>query len=165
MKWYLKVLKNYGVFNGRARRTEYWMFTLYSVILSLIFTLVDYIIGTNNIVSNQGLLSGLYSLFVFIPSIAVTVRRLHDINKSGWLIIIPIFLTFVFAFFSAISLSTGDNVSLILIGALILIGVLVWFLILLCTDGTTGENKWGQNPKSGEMVIESTGTLDSDIKM
>ncbi len=85
MNWYLKVWKNYANFNGRARRKEYWMFILFNAIISyglqaLVF--VD---------ESLALLSGLYSLAVLIPSIAVAVRRMHDVGKSGWFLLIPIY--------------------------------------------------------------------------
>lgn len=105
-------MKQYADFNGRARRTEYWMFVLFNIIFSAIAGIIDTIIGTN-------LLNVIYSLAVLIPGIAVAVRRLHDIGKSGWyylLVLIPI------------------------VGFIILI---VWF----CKDSETGANSWGPNPK------------------
>ena len=91
MNWYLIVLKKYAIFNGRARRTEYWMFTLFSVIASVILSVIDVSIGTYDLNSGNGLLSTIYSLAVIIPSIAVGVRRMHDVGKSGWFILIPIY--------------------------------------------------------------------------
>ena len=82
MNWYLDVLKKYAVFTGRARRKEYWMFVLFSVIVTIVLSLVEGIVG------GPGVLSGLYALAVLIPSIAVGVRRLHDTGRSGWWILI-----------------------------------------------------------------------------
>lgn len=113
MQWYLKVLRQYADFTGRARRMEYWMFTLVNIIITLVLVLLDYGLGT-------GFLNTIYSLAVFVPSIAVGARRLHDIGRSGWwqlLYLIP------------------------LIGAIILI---VWF----ATDGKPEPNQWGPNPKT-----------------
>lgn len=84
MKWYLQVLKNYAVFNGRARRSEYWYFTLFTIIISIALTLSDVWLKT-------GYLNNIYSLAVLVPSIAVSIRRMHDLNKSGWYILIPIY--------------------------------------------------------------------------
>ncbi|MFS0558240.1 DUF805 domain-containing protein [Brevibacillus sp. 179-C9.3 HS] len=78
MQWYLKVLKNYVAFSGRARRTEYWMFTLFSVIISLVLSFIESMIGI------PLLLTGIYSLAILLPTLSVIVRRLHDIGKSGW---------------------------------------------------------------------------------
>ena len=102
------VVENYANFNGRARRSEYWYYTLASCIAGFICGLLPI-----------PFIATLLSLALFIPSLAVSVRRLHDIGKSGWmylLILIPI------------------------VGAIIL---LVWF----CQDSQPGENKWGANPK------------------
>ena len=120
MNYYLKVLRQYVDFKGRARRAEYWNFTLFSTLISIVLLLVDtYVLGTNPMAGESGIIGNLYSLAVFLPSLGVLVRRLHDVGKSGWfflIILIP------------------------LIGA-------IWLLILLFRDGEQGENKWGPNPK------------------
>lgn len=84
MNWYLKVLKNYALFTGRARRKEYWYFTLFSTLISIAIILIGQYTGFTNI-------DTFYSLAVLIPSIAVGVRRMHDVNKSGWFLLIPIY--------------------------------------------------------------------------
>ena len=91
MEWYLKVLKNYAVFNGRARRKEYWMFVLFNSIASFILGFIDGATGMYDPVSGYGTISGIYSLAVLIPTIAVAVRRMHDVGKSGWYLLIPIY--------------------------------------------------------------------------
>ena len=120
MNWYLKVLKDYAVFSGRARRKEYWMFTLFNIIFYITAMILDNILGTAiEDVGWYGLFYILYALAVLIPSLAVLVRRLHDVGKSGWMIL----------------------VSLIpLIGA-------IWLLVLMVTDSHPGENQYGPNPK------------------
>ena len=85
MEWYLKVVRdNYANFNGRARRKEYWMFVLFNMIIS-------FGIGFVSGLTSFELLSSVYSLAVFIPSLAVAIRRTHDAGKSGWFILIPIY--------------------------------------------------------------------------
>lgn len=85
MEWYLKVVKdNYANFKGRARRKEYWMFFLINVIISFVLGFVG---GMLDFVY----LSSIYSLAVLVPSIAVAVRRMHDVGKSGWFMLIPIY--------------------------------------------------------------------------
>ncbi len=79
------VLKNYANFNGRARRKEYWMFFLASVIINFIFGIFESFLPFFKTVG------GIYGLVVMLPAIAVAVRRMHDINKSGWFILIPIY--------------------------------------------------------------------------
>ncbi|MCF8220771.1 MAG: DUF805 domain-containing protein [Cryomorphaceae bacterium] len=84
MNYYLKVLQNYANFNGRARRAEYWYFVLFNMIASIIVGIIGGLIDFE-------LLGNLYSLAVLLPSIAVGVRRMHDVGKSGWFILIPIY--------------------------------------------------------------------------
>ncbi len=87
MNWYLEVLKKYAVFDGRARRKEYWMFVLINMLISIGLGFLD---GSYS-GSGGGMISTLYSFGVMIPSIAVAVRRMHDVGKSGWFILIPIY--------------------------------------------------------------------------
>lgn len=84
MNYYLKVLQNYAVFEGRARRSEYWYFVLVNVLISFGLGFIGGMLGFE-------LLTNLYSLAVLVPSIAVAVRRMHDVGKSGWFILIPIY--------------------------------------------------------------------------
>lgn len=118
MEWYIKVIKQFNDFKSRARRKEYWMFTLFSIIISGILTLIDTNLGTE-VNNGTGLFNGIYSLLVLVPSLAVGVRRLHDVGKSGWMLLVAL---------------------IPLIGA-------IWLLILFCKEGQHQENKWGSNPK------------------
>lgn len=106
MSWYLKVLKKYAVFEGRARRKEYWFFVLINTIVGSCFLIIDRQMGNYDPETQAGFLHSIYSLLVLLPSIAVAVRRLHDTERTGWwllLIFVPIigwivlFLFFVFA--------------------------------------------------------------------
>jgi len=111
MNYYFEVLKKYAVFSGRARRKEYWTFVLFNFIIGLVLGFTKAIHG-----SNVSLLITIYQLAILIPSIAVGVRRMHDVNKSGWYLLIPIYN-----------------------------------LVLTLTDGTRGDNKYGPDPKEGEV--------------
>jgi uncharacterized membrane protein YhaH (DUF805 family) len=84
MNWYLLVLKKYVEFNGRARRKEYWYFTLFSTLISIGLGIIAGVTNTQSIDS-------IYSLAVLVPTIAVGVRRMHDVGKNGWYIIIPFY--------------------------------------------------------------------------
>ena len=118
MNWYLKVLKQYADFKGRARRKEYWMFALFNIIFLIVAITLDNILGTAIEGVGYGLFYFLYILAVLIPSLAVAVRRLHDVGKSGWMI---------------------------LIGLIPVIGA-IWLLVLCVTDSQPGENQYGANP-------------------
>lgn len=84
MNYYFKVLQNYATFSGRARRSEYWYFLLFNIIVSIILS----VIGTT---MKTTILSNIYALAVFLPGLAVGVRRMHDVGKSGWYLLIPIY--------------------------------------------------------------------------
>jgi uncharacterized membrane protein YhaH (DUF805 family) len=84
MNYYLNVLKNYATFSGRARRSEYWYFILFNSIIAFAIGFVSGLLRIN-------MLSIIYTLFILIPSIAVAVRRMHDVGKSGWFLLIPIY--------------------------------------------------------------------------
>lgn len=114
MKWYLEVLKKYAVFTGRARRKEYWMFFLFNFIIAVAFAVIEGFIGLTGI-------SIVYSLAILIPGIAVSVRRLHDTNRSAWWLLI----TFI-----------------------PLIGIIV-LIVFLLQDSNSEENQYGANPKAG----------------
>jgi uncharacterized membrane protein YhaH (DUF805 family) len=87
MNWYLEVLKKYVVFEGRARRKEYWMFVLFNTIIAVGLMILGAVVGG----SRQGqMFSNLYQLAVLLPSIAVGIRRMHDTDHSGWWILLPI---------------------------------------------------------------------------
>jgi uncharacterized membrane protein YhaH (DUF805 family) len=103
--WYVDVLKKYAVFSGRARRQEYWMFFLFSVIASIVLAIIDAILGTS-------ILQWLYVLATLIPSLAVGVRRLHDTNRSGWWVLIslvPIVGTIILIVFMASEGNPEEN--------------------------------------------------------
>jgi len=99
MKWYLTVLRKYAVFAGRAQRKEYWMFVLTSVVVVLVLGFVNVAIG-----ADVPALPLFYTLAVVLPGLAVTVRRLHDIDRDGWWLLtflVPIVGTIVFLRFMA----------------------------------------------------------------
>lgn len=117
MNEFLYVLKNYAVFKGRARRREYWMFELFYFLFGVAAFVIDYVLGFTK--DGSGVISSIYSLAMLVPSLAVGVRRLHDVNKSGWFTLI-VFVP--------------------------LVGV-IWLLVLDCTEGTDGPNQYGPDPK------------------
>ncbi len=119
MNWYLKALRQYADFNGRARRKEYWMFFLFNIILAVAAMLLDNILGIASGEFGYGPLYGIYVLALIIPGLAVGVRRLHDVGKSGWMILISL---------------------IPLLGA-------IWLLVLMVMDSNPGDNRFGPNPK------------------
>lgn len=123
MKWYIKCLKHYSDFRGRANRKECWYFILINLIIGLLFSIIDEKIGWVSTESKLGVLTRIYDIVIFLPSIAVCVRRLHDIGKSGW--------NFLFFFIP-------------IVGTILII---VW----LCRKGDSENNAWGANPDMNSM--------------
>ncbi len=82
MDWYLKVLKNYVGFRGRARRKEYWMFILVNIIFTFVLGLLDKMLGWQR-AGGEGILTTIYGILVFLPWWAVQFRRLHDTDQLG----------------------------------------------------------------------------------
>lgn len=134
MEWMLLPLKRYAQFSGRSRRKEYWMFVLLIIIIYVIAMILDSLLGFGTTTryadvtdagaavgfnSSGGIITGLAMLALFIPSLAVAIRRLHDTDRSGWWV---------------------------LIGLVPLIGAIV-LLVFYCTDGTRGPNRFGPDPK------------------
>lgn len=116
MEWYLKVLRSYADFKGRARRQEFWMFMLFNFLFSCITAIADkLILGAYSYPLNT-----IYSLAVFIPTIAVLARRLHDTDRTGWWI---------------------------LIGLIPVVGYIT-LIVFACFDGNRGENRFGADPKA-----------------
>jgi uncharacterized membrane protein YhaH (DUF805 family) len=113
MHWYLSVLGKYAVFEGRARREEYWMFFLFNIIISFLVGFIDVLLG------GEGVIATLYLVGVLLPTLAVTVRRLHDTGRSGWWLLISL---------------------IPLIGGIVL-------LVFYVQDSEKGRNSFGPNPK------------------
>ncbi len=120
MNWYLQVLQKYAVFSGRARRKEYWYFTLFNFLIGMSLALLDSVTGLFDPEIGVGLFGGIYTLVIFLPSFAVLFRRLHDTGRSGWwwlIIFIPV------------------------LGAITL-------LVFVLFDSDPNENEYGPNPKN-----------------
>lgn len=91
MNYYLSVLKKYAVFSGRARPAEYWYFILFTIIIGLAFSLIENTLIAVAILNGKIGISYIYGLITYVPSFAVGVRRMHDTNRSGWFLIVPIY--------------------------------------------------------------------------
>ena len=117
--YYKRCFQKYATFDGRARRKEFWFFTLVNMLMQIALTVVDATLGTLTL-TGIGVFGALYNLAILIPSAAVSWRRMHDIGRSGW--------------WSLITL-------------LPLLGILIW-LFWATRDSVTHDNKWGANPKT-----------------
>jgi uncharacterized membrane protein YhaH (DUF805 family) len=159
-------LKRYADFCGRSRRMEYWMWQLFNVGVYIAMIVLVMIVGGGALMSGGDPsaiaaaggaamiivgLYGLYALAVFIPNLAVTVRRLHDTNRSGWWILAPIAGYVLMVIGGVMAAGSPDNpglggvIAMIgLVAALVLALVLLVFMFL---EGTRGPNNYGPDPK------------------
>ncbi len=119
MNTYLQVFEKYAIFSGRANRKEYWVFALFNITFAGIAIILDNLLGIAMTESGYGPIYGIYLLAILTPGLAVTVRRLHDVGKSGWTILI----------------------------ALIPIIGIIWLIVLLAIDSNPEENIWGEKPE------------------
>ncbi len=120
MSWFIEALRKYADFSGRSRRKEYWFFVLFVAVISTVLTIIDGLIGAYDRSTGVGLLSAIFSLAILIPSIAVSVRRLHDIDRTGWWVLIS------------------------------LVPLVGWIVLLVfhVQDSTPGTNRYGPYPKA-----------------
>jgi uncharacterized membrane protein YhaH (DUF805 family) len=119
MQWFVMAMKNFLQFSGRSRRSEYWYFVLFYVPIHFVFAFIDISLGWVRTGSGIGPLSGLLTLVMFLPNLALSIRRLHDTGRSGWWI---------------------------LIGFVPIVGVIA-LIVFYATEGEAGTNAYGPNPK------------------
>lgn len=120
MHWFIEAMtKKYATFEGRARRSEYWYFMLFYFLAVVVLTFIDVFTGMYSEEYGFGLLSALFMIATIIPSLAVTVRRLHDTDRSGWWV---------------------------LLNLIPIVGVLI-VLVFTVLDSQPGANRFGPNPK------------------
>ena len=155
--WAKRPIQKYADFSGRAPRPEYWWFVLAVIIAYVIVSIIESILGINRMVGGiYGPLTVLLMLGTFIPSIAVGVRRLHDTNRSGWWLLLPLVpycLAMVLGGAAMVSAARGGSSAGMMAGAgiagiFMLVGAVgaVVLLIFYCMPGTPGDNRYGPNP-------------------
>lgn len=168
MKWFVKCIRNYVNFQGRARRKEYWYFILFSFIFMIAAWILDALLFGSPFTRPTGMVlspfSTLFSLFIFLPQLAVMTRRLHDIGRSGKWVLGYYVLGFVwvialiatgFSFFAGVMSGSYDAmpVSFLVVlfgGSLLFLVLCIVFLVWFCTPGDRGDNRYGPDP----MVVE-----------
>ncbi|WP_447726210.1 DUF805 domain-containing protein [Sphingomonas koreensis] len=165
MEWMILPYKRFFDFKGRSRRKEFWMYVLFVILVTIVLTILDNVLGLGGTASGGADLSGtavgvggaasggwltnIFSLLTLIPGIAVSVRRLHDLDRTGWWILLPAVFYIPGAalmFAGAMGGSTGmTGASMLLmgIGFITAILLLVWY----CMPGTVGPNRFGEDPK------------------
>jgi uncharacterized membrane protein YhaH (DUF805 family) len=159
--WAKRPIQKYADFNGRAPRAEFWWYILAVIILSVIARIIDGILGIH-VAGPYGLLYLIVAVGLLVPNIAVTVRRLHDTNRTGWWILLPV-VPYAVGFFlggaaimggaatgSAMGMGAGMGVAgiFLVIGAVCALVLLVFY----CLPGTRGENRYGPDPYGQDMA-------------
>lgn len=136
MNWYLNAFKNYANFYGRASRTEYWMFLVFNITFAIITYSIDLTFDLGNEKYGFGILYTLYALICFIPGLALAVRRLHDVNKSGWY--------FLLALVPLLN---------------------IYLIVLFCTKSDEENNDYGDKPVNSDIgeFIPNNKTINSTI--
>jgi uncharacterized membrane protein YhaH (DUF805 family) len=124
MSWFLMAWSRAADFSGRSRRSEYWYFQLFNFFVGIVVCILGYLFSSPGSIGNLVTFCGIYSLVSFVPSLSVTVRRLHDTGRSGWWYCIGF---------------------IPLLGAIIL-------LVFMVTDSDPGWNEYGHSPKSAEYL-------------
>lgn len=143
-------LAKYIDFNGRARRAEYWWFVVFALLVGIATAIVDRVVAPGYVaVHGRGPVSMVASLGLLLPSLAVSVRRLHDIDRTGWWIPIFYIAVILLAFFAIGAAFTG-HAATALIMLLIILALCVWLIVWFATKGTAGPNRFGPDPLAND---------------
>ncbi|WP_375396221.1 DUF805 domain-containing protein [uncultured Sphingomonas sp.] len=182
MRWMLMPLRRYADFQGRSRRKEFWLWVLFVILASVVLSALDAAFGlggettfdrTNTLNSGSaaynfgynfgamtrtGILSGIFSLAILLPNLAVQVRRLHDTDRSGWWLLLPVGPYLVGAVMIVMAM-IAPQAALIIAGAVLVgIGVIcaIVLLVFLCLPGTSGRNRFGPDPLAPDADLART---------
>ena len=147
VEWAVLPLKRYATFGGRAPRAEYWWFYLGTVVVGFLVQLIDRMLGTEDTIG------AIFNLALLVPWIAVTVRRLHDTDRSGWWLlafVAPIAVVGCVAALGALNETyrntTAASFTVGLIAILAVLGAVITFLVFMVLPGTEGSNRYGPDP-------------------
>jgi uncharacterized membrane protein YhaH (DUF805 family) len=179
MEWMILPLKRYADFNGRSQRMEYWMFYLFNFLIGIVFAILTTVLGgTAAIAGNEStaLAAGgavgvisiaqlIVNLGLLIPTLAVSVRRLHDTDRSGWWLLaplagLPVFLiglagTGISVLQPGGTPNFGGMFAILAIGGLLTLGFGIMVFVFTCLDGTRGPNRFGPDPKDPNGDLET----------
>ncbi|MEO7680642.1 MAG: DUF805 domain-containing protein [Sphingomonas sp.] len=168
MDWMLLPLRKYATFSGRARRKEFWMWVLFVVLVAIVLTVLDGVLGLGGrsgigstatqapggvgygagAFARGGILTAIFSLAILIPNLAVSVRRLHDIDRTGWWVVLPV-VPYLLGMAMIVGGAATSNLALVGgASVLMLVGVVLAIVLLVfyCMAGTRGPNRFGPDP-------------------
>lgn len=161
MKWYFYCIRHYAKFSGRATRKEYWMFMLFDVIIMFVVALLCLLLGSKpsaeeyvSAAQYSGNVSSLvmcvYLLLTLLPRMAVTARRLHDTDRSGWYMIIPVVVGFV----GNLLMMASRSETVGIIFGIAQLAASIYLISLLCQRSDPDENDWGESPYPEDKIEE-----------
>lgn len=147
--WAKRPLQKYADFSGRASRPEYWWFVLALIVAYVVLTIVESILGINHMIGGvYGPLVVLLWLATLVPQISVGVRRLHDTNRSGWWLLLPIVPYVIAGAIAGPAMLSGNMAGLGMAGIFLMIGGIcaIVLLVFMILSGTPGDNRYGPPP-------------------
>jgi uncharacterized membrane protein YhaH (DUF805 family) len=156
--------RKFVTFGGRARRSEYWYFVLFGILLGIPAGIVDTVMATasGNMTGGRPV-TGLLALVLFLPRLSVAVRRLHDVNYSGWLIggffiALTVVLSMFIGLFIGVPRGGDPNFATplgvaVIAGLVMLFGWVIWLFVLTLLRGTIGPNKYGDDPMGPNVEV------------
>jgi uncharacterized membrane protein YhaH (DUF805 family) len=150
--WAKRPVQKYMDFSGRAPRAEYWWYTLAVIISVIVVSIVEGIVGLDNMVGPYGPLSMILMLGLLVPGIAVSVRRLHDTDRTGWWLLLPLVPYCIGLILAGPAMLSGSMEGLGAAGILMVVGAIggIVLLIFYVLPGTKGDNRYGPDPYAGQ---------------
>ncbi|MES2095876.1 MAG: DUF805 domain-containing protein [Pseudomonadota bacterium] len=174
MEWMLMPLKRFADFKGRSRRKEFWMWVLGVIIVTVVLSILDSVLGLGGRTTIEpgavdggfsygaqtsgGILTMIFALAILIPNLAVAVRRLHDTDRTGWWILLPL-IPYVLGVVVMIVGAASASLAMAGFGGLLMLAGGICGIVLLvfyCLPGTNGPNKYGPDPVNGNQDLGET---------
>lgn len=156
--WAKRPIQKYADFSGRAPRAEYWWWTLAIIVVAIVISIIESILGLNQMVGPYGPLSLIFMLALLVPGLAVTARRLHDTNRSGWWMLVAVIPYAILGFMAGSATASGDMSAMAtagLFGIVALVGAIV-LLVFMVLPGNKGDNRFGPDPYAGGTTSAAT---------
>ena len=146
--WAKRPIQKYADFSGRAPRSEYWWYVLATVIAYIVAMILDNILGLDAMVGPYGVFTALLMLGLLVPGLAVTVRRLHDTNRTGWWVLVAVIPYFIVGVTMGMAAASGSMAGLGTAGLFSIVAFVggIVLLVFMVLPGTPGDNRYGANP-------------------
>lgn len=146
--WAKRPLQKYADFSGRAPRAEYWWYVLAVVIVTILASIIESILGLDAMFATYGPLTLLLMLALIVPGVAVAVRRLHDTDRSGWWVLLPLIPYAIGIALAVPAMTGGSTAGPGTAGLFTILGMIggIVLLVFMVLPGTAGQNHFGPDP-------------------